>query len=194
MSHVTPLRRTAITVEDLERSLRFYRQVLGLKVWMRGRAGPENPCFARLMGAPSGTVRYAILQSGDVEWGMVGLFELTAPRPPRRPLRQPGRNHRGEACLVFYTPDVRRIHRLASRRGAHVVCAPVSLVLDAHGVESLEMTLRDPDGVLLNFIQCVRGSLAPDNLFPGAPAAARPTRKRPAAQGRRPQSRPRRRA
>lgn len=117
MSHVTPLRRTAITVDDLDRSLRFYRQVLGLSVWMRGRAGAENPTFARLMGAPSGTVRYAILQSGVVEWGMVGLFEVSSPRPPRRPLREPGRNHRGEACLVFYTPDVRRIHRLASRRG-----------------------------------------------------------------------------
>jgi len=189
MSHVTPLRRTAITVEDLDRALRFYRQVLGLKVWMRGRAGPENPSFGRLMGAPSGTVRYAILQSGEVEWGMVGLFEVSAPRPPRRPLRQPGRAHRGEACLVFYTPDVRRIHRLASRRGAHVVCPPTSLVLEEHGVESLEMTLRDPDGVLLNFIQCVRGNLAPDNLFPGAPPAARPIRPRRPRGGRRPSAR-----
>ena len=33
--------------------------------------------------------------------------------------------------------------------------------------KSLEMTLRDPDGVLLNFIQAVKGGLAPHNRFPG---------------------------
>ena len=122
MSHVTPLRRTAITVEDLDRALRFYRQVLRTEGVDAGRAGPENPSFGRLMGAPSGTVRYAILQSGEVEWGMVGLFEVSAPRPPRRPAPARRATAARPAYNSFYTPDVRRIHRLASRRGAHVVC------------------------------------------------------------------------
>jgi len=197
MSNVTPLRRTAIIVRDLERSLRFYQGALGLTVWKQGGAGPDNEAFSRLLGAPPCTLRYAIMQSDDVEWGMVGLFELSDPAPPEDRHHTPSRANRGEACLVFHAPDLRRVHRLARRLGATVLCPPTRLVLPQHGLESLEMTLRDPDGVLLNFIQNVRGGLAPHNRFPGiAKAAAKPSgsmggttpkarKRRPAAAARR---------
>lgn len=187
MSNVTPLRRTAIIVRDLERSLRFYQGALGLTVWKQGGAGPDNEAFSRLLGAPPCTLRYAIMQSDDVEWGMVGLFELSDPAPPEDRHHTPSRANRGEACLVFHAPDLRRVHRLARRLGATVLCPPTRLVLPQHGLESLEMTLRDPDGVLLNFIQNVRGGLAPHNSFPGiaqAAGKAKPVR-RPAKSARR---------
>lgn len=167
MSNVTPLRRTAIIVRDMDRSLQFYGQVLGLNVWVQGQAGGDNVAFSTLLGAPPCTVRYVILQSEDVEWGMVGLFELSDPPPADDTHPAIDRANRGEACLVFQTPDIRRIHRGARSMGLTVLCPPTRLVLEAHGLESLEMTLRDPNGVLLNFIQSVRGGLGPANRFPG---------------------------
>lgn len=172
MAIVTPLRRTAIIVRDMERSLRFYRKVLKLDIWHQGEVGPDNVAMHALLGAPPGTVRYVILQSGKVEWGMVGLFELQDPPAPELSGRAAHRARRGEACLVFHTPDVRRIHRGAKSMGLEVLCAPTRLVLPAHGLESLEMTIRDPNGVLLNFIQNIRGGLGPQNLFPGIKRAA----------------------
>jgi hypothetical protein len=63
--------------------------------------------------------------------------------------------------------------------GLTVLCPPTRLVLKAHGIESLEMTLRDPNGVLLNFIQNVKGGIGPGNRFPGLArkAATRTARK-----------------
>lgn len=177
MSKVTPLRRTAIIVRDMARSLEFYQKVLGLRIWREGASGPDNVAFSALLGAPPCRLRYAVLQSDDVEWGMVGLFELTDPEPEDDTHHSIDRANRGEACLVFHTADIRGIHRRAKAMGLTVLCPPTRLVLEAFGLDNLEMTLRDPNGVLVNLIQNVRGGLAPHNRFPGmVRASARPTR------------------
>lgn len=165
---VTPLKRTAIIVRDLDRSLRFYRDLLGMNVWIEGKAGAELPELHRLLGMPPCTTRWVILQSGNIDWGMVGLFELTEPSPADVVHVDVDRVNRGEACLVFHTPDVDRIHRGALAMGLTVLCAPLRLELRQHGVLSKEMTLRDPNGVLVNFIENVKGgSVGLSNRFPG---------------------------
>jgi catechol 2,3-dioxygenase-like lactoylglutathione lyase family enzyme len=180
MSIVTPLKRTAIIVRDMERSLQFYRDVLGLNVWIEGGAGHELPALYQLLGMPPCTVRWVILQSEDVDWGMVGLFELTDPAPADETHPNIDRANRGEACLVFHTPDVDLVHERSRAMGLTVLCPPTRLDLRRHGVSSKEMTLRDPNGVLVNFIQNVRGgSVGLSNRFPGLARA--PRRPRPAA-------------
>ena len=165
---VTPLKRTAIIVKNMDRSLRFWRDLLGLKVWISGEAGKELPELYRLLGAPPCTTRWIILQSEDVDWGMVGLFELKRPSPPIDEHRDPNRANQGEACLVFHTPDVDRIYRGARALRLPVLCPPTLLEIAAHGVLSKEMTLRDPNGVLVNFIQNIKGgSVGISNRFPG---------------------------
>ncbi len=168
MSLVTPLKRTAIIVRDMDRSLEFYRGVLGMNVWIDGKAGEELPALYRMLGMPPCTTRWIILQSDDVDWGMVGLFEVTGPAPDDEVHPRDDRVNRGEACLVFHTPDVQRVYEGAQRLGLTVVCPPSTLELAAHGVESREMMLRDPNGVLVNFIQNVKaGVIKATNVFPG---------------------------
>lgn len=168
MSLVTPLKRTAIIVTDMEKSLRFYRGVLGLNIWVEGRMGKEVPAIFKLLGVPPGTVHWVILQSDNVDWGMVGLFELSRPRPPRTRPPAPRQANRGEACLVFHTPNVDAVHRGAKRLKLPVLCAPTLLEIAERGVLSKEMTIRDPNGVLVNFIQNVKaGSMTLSNEFPG---------------------------
>lgn len=165
---VTPLKRTAIIVRDLERSLTFYRDLLGMNLWIEGRAGAELPALHQLLGMPPCTTRWVILQSADIDWGMVGLFELTHPEPEDDVHANRSRVNRGEACLVFHTPDVERIHRGAQELGLTVLCPPTRLELRQHGVASLEMTLRDPNDVLVNLIQNVKGGrMGLSNRFPG---------------------------
>ena len=179
MSLVTPLKRTAIIVRDMERSLRFYRDVLGMNVWLDGEAGAELPALYQLLGMPPCRTRWIILQSEDVAWGMVGLFELTDPAPDDDTHRNVDRVNRGESCLVFHTPDVDRVHDGAKAMGLTVLCPPTRLEIKAHGVVSREMTLRDPNGVLVNFIQNVLGGakVGLSNRFPGIRGPARPRKR-----------------
>lgn len=180
---VTPLKRTAIIVRDLKRSLRFYRGVLGMNVWIEGKAGAELPELYRLLGAPPCTTRWVILQSADVDWGMVGLFELSRPAPPSASVKDPQRANLGEACLVFHTPDVDRIHRGAKAMRLPILCPPTMLEIKSHGVLSKEMTIRDPNGVLVNFIQNVKGgSVGISNRFPGLARGPRPAPKKRASK------------
>jgi catechol 2,3-dioxygenase-like lactoylglutathione lyase family enzyme len=165
---VTPLKRTAIIVRNMRRSLAFYQGVLGMNIWIQGHSLGDIPALYELLGMPRCTVRWVILQSEDVAWGMVGLFELSKPKPSAIRRANSRRANVGEACLVFHTPDVDAIHRGARRLGLPILCAPKTLSLPVHGVESREMTLRDPNGVLLNFIQNVKGgSIGLSNRFPG---------------------------
>jgi len=185
MSRVTPLKRTAIIVRDLDRSLAFYRDALGLNVWIAGEAGAELPALYQLLGMPPCRTRWVILQSDDVDWGMVGLFELTNPAPADDTHPSIDRVNRGEACLVFHAPDVEDLHRRALALGLTILCPPTRLELAQHGVASLEMTLRDPNGVLVNFIQNLKGGrVGLSNRFPGlrrAPPAPRATAAKPRA-------------
>ena len=168
MLQVTPLKRTAIIVRDMARSLQFYQGVLGMTLWVQGEAGNDIPALFQLLGRPEGRMRWMILQSGNVDWGMVGLFELITPPPPDNLHTDVSCANRGEACLVFHTPNVNAIYRGAKRLGLTVLCPPTVLALPAHGVESKEMTIRDPNGVLLNFIQNTKGgSIGLSNRFPG---------------------------
>ncbi|HPF28344.1 MAG TPA: VOC family protein [Steroidobacteraceae bacterium] len=188
-SAVTPLKRTAIIVRDMDRSLEFYRDVLRMNVWVEGAAGAELPALYQLLGMPPCNVRWVILQSGDVDFGMVGLFELTDPAPDDDTHRNVDRANRGEACLVFHTADVDGIYQRSRAIGLTVLCPPTVLTLEQHGVSSKEMTLRDPNGVLCNFIQNLQsGSLGLSNEFPWVrkrPATS-PANKRRAAKRNKP--------
>jgi catechol 2,3-dioxygenase-like lactoylglutathione lyase family enzyme len=165
---VTPLKRTAIFVRDMQRSLQFYQGVLGMNIWVQGKVGSELPAIYQLLGVPRANVRWIILQSEDIAWGMVGLFELSKPKLTRARLPRPARANVGEACLVFHTPDIEQVYRGARRLKLKVLCPPTTLALVQHGVESREMTLRDPNGVMINFIQNMKGgSIGLSNRFPG---------------------------
>lgn len=172
---VTPLKRTAIFVHDLRRSVEFYRDVLGLSVWTSGRAGAELPALYRLLGMPPCRTQWVIMQSGKVDWGMIGLFELTDPAPDIETHPRDDRANRGEACLVFHTHDIETIHRKSAALGLPILCPPTPLEIKDRGAMSIEMTLRDPSGVLINLIQNVRsGKLKLSNRFPGLKTAAKP--------------------
>ena len=150
---VEPMKRAAIIVRDLERSLAFYQDALGLTVWSEGEAGPENRAFARLLGMPPCRVRYVILQSGALALGMVGLFEVREPAPQEASVPTRAAVNRGEVVLVFHTRDVHAVAERAAALGLEILCPPERLLIPEVGVDSIEMTLRDPNGVLVNLIE-----------------------------------------
>ena len=148
---ISPLVRSALFVSDLDVSAKFYADVLSLtRVYWEGELAGES--LERLLGAAGGTrCRAKILQSGDVTFGMIGLFELTDPAPER--VRKPAAGaHIGETCQVFYCSDLDEIMSRLNAGGYTVVCPPIPLVHEGR-VKQREMTCADPDGIMINLIE-----------------------------------------
>ena len=149
---VSPLVRAALTVSSLERSREFYIGVLGLsEVFLESAVEGGNR--HELRGVPAGTTtRICILKTpGTPAYGMLGLFELRDPAPPRLDFRGAG-SLVGELCLVFYCPDLDAVMREVEARGLVVVAPPLPLEVRGR-IKQREMTFRGPDGEKINLIE-----------------------------------------
>ena len=149
---VSPLVRAALTVSNLERSREFYVEVLGLsEVFLESAVEGGN--IHALMGVPASTrTRICILKTpGTPAYGMLGLFELAGPQPPRLDFRGEG-SLIGELCLVFYCPDLDAVMREVEARRLTAVAPPMPLEVRGR-VKQREMTFRGPDGEKINLIE-----------------------------------------
>ncbi len=151
MQKTSPMARSALFVADLERSSKFYRDVLGLEeVWFAGEFSNGNA--HQLLGMPAGSItRARILKAPGPAWGMVGLFEVGNPAPPKRG-GDTSRVNQGETCMVFYNTDLDKIQAYLEAGDHHILCAPLVVEVDGKAVHR-EMTFRDPDGVLISLIE-----------------------------------------
>ncbi|NIM70624.1 MAG: hypothetical protein GTN86_08365 [Xanthomonadales bacterium] len=151
MPILSSLVRAALFVSDLERSERLYRDVLGLEE-SYARNALQNAEFAALLGVPAAAaIRYSILKMPGPARGMIGLFEVRDPAPPVL-RREPGQCNVGEVALVFYTDDLEHYRQRLEDFGIRYVCRPLVLSVRP-GQANLEMTFRDPDGVMINILQ-----------------------------------------
>ena len=148
-SQVSRIVRTAIFVSDLEKSVRFYREALGYReVYANGVL--EHKVGQALIGVPEDSViRYEIVKADELNFGMVGLFEAK-PSPP--PFRRENRGaNLGEGCMVFFATDIQAVRDRVVELGGEIVCEPQLLAV--HTLRQLEMTCRDPDGMMINIIE-----------------------------------------
>lgn len=146
---VSRIVRTAIFVSNLENSVRFYKQALGLgEVYANGVL--EHKAGHALIGvAEDSVIRYEIVRADELNFGMVGLFEVK-PSPPPCKREKRGANL-GEGCMVFFATDIHAVRDRIVELGGEIVCEPQLLAV--HTLRQLEMTCRDPDGMMINIIE-----------------------------------------
>ena len=146
MTMLSPLRRTTIFVNDMERSLAFYRDVLGMNVFYdQVIAAPET---GRFLGVPGATTRVVSLQGGDTPFGMVGLVDFLDPKiTPRRQLRA---GVEGPDLVFLFTGnfDIPAIHRRVAEAGHEILCEPLAYEVPERGTIS-GFTCVDDNGVVV---------------------------------------------
>ena len=152
MANVSTMIRSALMVSNLERSVKFYKDMFDLtETYAEGAL--THPAAATLLGMPDTIqMRYRILKAEkDLNRGMVGLFEITNPAPTPVQKRK-DRANIGEVCLVFYCADLDAVYaKLVA--GGHNVIAPPTFLQVTPTKGQPEMIFSDPDGVLINLIQ-----------------------------------------
>jgi catechol 2,3-dioxygenase-like lactoylglutathione lyase family enzyme len=149
------VRRTTLIVRDVDRSLAFYRDALGLKlvydqVIVRPGRAEDPPGTERSM-------RLALLRANDSFVGVVGLLEYTSPRLPDPPLVQ-ARPGIGEVILVINARDLdQRFERVRATPGVHVASEPQLTQYpspDGKGTIPVRVSaVWDPDGYFIELNQ-----------------------------------------
>ncbi len=141
---VTGIHHTSFTVSDMEKSIAFYRDILGMKVvWDSVEAGVEfkGPVADAITGCPGTEQRIVFLSIGDDQ------IELVQYTPTGRPLEDNKAGDTGSAHVCFKTENIQELYQKLSANGLRLHCEPQDLGF------GWVMYFRDPDGIILEAMQ-----------------------------------------
>jgi len=145
MATIRGAHHTSFTVADLERSVEFFRDLLGLEVVMSRVI--DDAYFGRIVGLPGCRVKAALLRIPGSDH-LLELFEYLAPRGEPcvpRPC-DPGSCH-----LSLQVDDLRPLHQRLRGKVAFV-SEPVALDAGPNR-GGYALYLRDPSGILVELFQ-----------------------------------------
>lgn len=139
-----------LTVSDLDRSIGFYRDVLGLPFWIAPTPWIEGEHLAKALGVdPPASLRVALFKVGDGDTLLELLEYKSPPSTTRRALSQ---NNVGAAHVAFLVPDIRaRMAELAAR-GVRFN-SDVNVVDDGPLAGWRWVYFRDPDDHTLELVE-----------------------------------------
>lgn len=143
---MTALHHTGLTVRDLDRSLGFYRDLLGMQVLFEQEK--KGGYLAEIVGYQGAHVRMAHLAFPG-GGHRVELFQFLEPEPrggPGEP-RDVGITH---VCLAL--EDLGALHGRLREAGVEFYSDPVRVDTGANAGGS-GVYLRDPDGITLELFQ-----------------------------------------
>jgi len=148
MANLIGAHHTSFTVADLDRSLAFFRDVLGLEVMFVREVRDEY--FSQIVGLPGCVVRAALLRLPGASH-FVELFQYLNPpsRASATPLRpcDPGSTH-----LSFLVDDLPAYFQRLKSKGLDFVSEPVRITAGPNQ-GGYGIYLRDPNGILIELFQ-----------------------------------------
>ena len=161
---VGPVYHTGFTVSDIERSVAFYRDVLGMRL-LRRQPGTAD-YLASITGFPGVRLEVALLQpeGGGSLLELLQYVSHPAPATPRET------NRPGNAHLCFQVEDIHAACAHLRRHGVTLMSEPAEITAGVHR-GGFGVYARDPDGFTLELYQGPPTSGPPTGEREQAPAA-----------------------
>ena len=144
MRVINMIHHTAFTVSDLNRSIAFYRDILGMKVlWDSVQAGVpfKGPECDRITGCPGTEQHLVYLGIGE------GILELVEYSPRGKTLNDHKASDIGASHICLKTEDINALYEKLLANNVVVHCPPQN-----RGQLSV-FYFRDPDGIILEAIE-----------------------------------------
>lgn len=153
------IRRTTIIVRDIERSLKLYRDALGMKVNYDAPMTVSGPAFTQ--GGKPRPIRLVLLNANDPWIGWIGLLQYTdAPDRPR--VRPPRHLGPGSHVIVTAVADAKTACEKAAAAPGVRMTAPLQVAEypgrgeSAPPIRVLGCQFFDADGAYLELNQALR--------------------------------------
>ena len=149
MGEVRPrLGHVGLTVSDLDASIEFYRDVVGMRLTTRLETG--GPWFDELTHNHDAAIEVAMLELGGVTLQLVD-YRRAGGEPALIAHHRPGSPH-----LSIEVDDVDDRHAAITATGRH---RPTRIV-DIAGTSIRSFYVEDPDGVPVEFLQMTAHRIA----------------------------------
>ncbi len=143
---VNPTHHIGVVVRNLERSLEFYRDALGIEI-IRGRttfSDRDMEGIARAAGAPGYKIAVAFLSTGNT------MIELVEYDPPGKDFTLSSSDV-GAPHFCIEVDDIEAVHSRLAEKGVEFY-APPYRIQDGYASGVQFTYLRDPDGISLELI------------------------------------------
>jgi len=144
MRPVSFIHHAAFTVSNMERSIGFYRDILGMEVlWDSVQAGVKykGPVCDKITGCPETEQRVVYMGIGG------SFLELVEYTPTGKALENHRASDVGASHVCFKTDDINALYEKLLANNAQMHCSP------QEGISNLIMYFRDPDGIILEVIE-----------------------------------------
>jgi lactoylglutathione lyase len=141
---ITSVNHTSFTVGDLDRSIAFYRDLLGME--LMSLAGRDPAFVEKITGIPGANLKVAYLQAPGHRLELIQYFS-----PPGKKLELQT-NNVGCAHLAFNVDDLPKMYAEMKAKGVHFKSAPQE-VSAGPNKGTLTVYFTDPDGITLEFLQ-----------------------------------------
>jgi lactoylglutathione lyase len=147
---LSEVHHVAITVSDLDRSIAFYRDGLGLRVTLDTTL--EGDRIERQLRLARGARTRSVYLQGDRLIGQVELLLFDPPAPVRTGAKRPGDPGVFLICFEVLEGEVEQIHQRLTASGARCFASPAASALPNYGtIESF--IVEDPDGLLIEIVR-----------------------------------------
>jgi len=145
-SFVNVLEHISVTVSDMDRSLAFYRDMLGLKEVERHLL--EGETISKMAGKDGVVMHVVRLQAPETPGMLIDLQQYVSPKGgvSSGKLGDVGHSH-----ICFGVPNLVEAYSEMQEQGVKFVSEPVSFDLDWAIVHVV--FLEDPDGYILELMQ-----------------------------------------
>jgi catechol 2,3-dioxygenase-like lactoylglutathione lyase family enzyme len=141
---------TGLTVSDLDRSIAFYRDLLGLEVVAQWDS--SQTYLRTVVGYPDAELRIALLRLPGRGEGAGHHVELLEYRRPRGARGDAGTCNPGNAHIAFMVEDLDATYAELRARGVRFKSAPVE-VTHGRNTGARAVYLLDPDDITLELVQ-----------------------------------------
>ena len=137
---------TGFVAKDIEESVKFYSEVLGMRI--AARMERQGEFIEQVLAFPGAHIKGGFVDMG--EGHQLELIQYLSPASGENSLK---RNDLGASHLAFFVEDLDKFYQKTSQKGIRYNNPPASMFDDNGKLSRKVAYAQDPDGNWLEFVE-----------------------------------------